>query len=350
MRAQSPMTRQLGQTGPVVSALGLGGWAIGGPFASGPGCAYPTGQPLGWGTVDDAESTRAVHAALAGGVTFFDTADAYGAGHGEHVLGAALAGKRAGVVLATKFGNTYDEDRRELTGTDVSPAYMRSACEASLRRLRTDWIDLYQLHLGDLPVAEAAEVADALDGLRDAGLIRSYAWSTDDPVRAAAFAGRAGAVAVQHDLNVFADAPELLAVCRAHGLASINRCPLAMGFLSGKFSAASRLSADDIRGRPPPWLPYFEAGGQASPEWLARLADLREILTSGSRSLVQGALAWIWARDGRTIPIPGFRTEAQVLENVGAMEFGPLASDQMGEIERLLGRSVAQRAAPSSAG
>lgn len=332
------LPRKLGRLGLTVSPMGIGGWAMGGPFFSGVGCHYPTAAPLGWGEVDDAVSQRALHCALDHGITLFDTADAYGTGRGERVLGGALAGRRQGVVVATKFGNTYDEETVELTGVEVSPAYIRRACEASLRRLGTDWIDLYQLHLGDLALDRAAGVADTLDRLCDDGLIRFYAWSTDDPERAAAFADRPRAVAVQHDMNVFQDAPALLAVCRAHDLASINRAPLAMGFLSGKFTPESRLAANDIRSQPPQWLPYFEAGGRASAAWLSQLDSLREILTSEGRTLVQGAPAWIWARDQRTIPIPGCRTEAQVIENAGAIARGALTPNQMREIDRILGR------------
>ncbi len=336
--AETMPKRKLGAAGPSVTPLGLGGWAIGGPFFSGAGCRYPTGQPLGWGEVDDAESIRAIHCGLDGGVELFDTADAYGTGRGERVLGAALKGRRAEALIATKFGNTYDEETRELTGTDVSPGYIRRACEASLRRLGTDWIDLYLLHVGDLPLDRSEAVAETLEKLCDEGLIRFYGWSTDDPARAAAFAGRPRAVAVQHDMNLFQDAPALLSACREHGFASIVRAPLAMGFLSGKFGPGSRLADDDIRSRPPDWLPYFEPGGQASEAWLARLAALREVLTSGGRSLVQGALAWVWARDPRTLPIPGFRTEAQVRENLGALAFGPLTPGEMAEVDRILGR------------
>lgn len=335
---QPLLPRKLGRSELTVSPMGIGGWAMGGPFFSGAGCRYPTGAPLGWGVTDDAESVRAIQAALNHGITLFDTADAYGTGRGETVLGQALAGRRQDVVVATKFGNSYDEKTRELTGTDVSPAYIRRACEASLKRLGSDWIDLYQLHLGDLALDRAAGVADTLERLCDDGLIRFYGWSTDDPQRAAAFAGRPRAVAVQHDMNVFQDAPALLAVCREHDLASINRVPLAMGFLSGKYGSDSRLAADDIRSQPPQWLGFFEAGGQASATWLAKLDSLREILTSEGRSLVQGALAWIWARDARTLPIPGCRTEAQVMENAGAIALGALAPDQMREIDRILGR------------
>src|SRR5690606_7649156 len=139
----------LGRSGVEISALGMGCWAIGGPFFG------PDGQPYGWGEVDDAESTRAIHAALDAGVTFFDTADVYGAGHSERVLGAALKGKREKAVIATKWGNLFTEGTRIMDGLDASPSYCRSACEASLKRLGVDVIDLYQFHLNDFPVDQA---------------------------------------------------------------------------------------------------------------------------------------------------------------------------------------------------
>lgn len=330
--------RRLGRSGIVAGPLGVGTWAIGGPFFSGPGCRYPVGAPLGYGKTDDAISIRALQRAAELGVTFFDTADAYGTGHGERVVGEALKDVRNHVVISTKFGNTYDENRRELTGTDASPRYIRQACHASLKRLQTDWIDVYHLHIGDLSLDQAAIAADTLDALCAEGLIRSYGWSTDDPLRAAAFADRRAATTVQFDMNLFEDAPEILAICETRHFAGIIRLPLAMGFLTGKYSPHSRLPEDDIRSKPPQWLRYFQEGGKASKEWCATLDAVKEILTSNSRTLAQGALAWIWARSTCTIPIPGIRTVAQAEENVGAVEFGPLSSDQMTEIAKLLRR------------
>ena len=129
------MTRSLGRSGRMVSALGFGCWAIGGPWQS-------DGQPAGWGEVDDRESVAAIRRAVDLGVSLFDTADVYGCGHSERVLGRALAGVRDRVVVATKFGLVFDEQRRTSGGVDVSPAAIRRACEASLRRLGTDRIDL----------------------------------------------------------------------------------------------------------------------------------------------------------------------------------------------------------------
>jgi aryl-alcohol dehydrogenase-like predicted oxidoreductase len=290
---------------------------------------------VGWGEVDDDESVRAIHRALDLGATFFDTSDVYGAGHGERVLGRALAGRRDDVVLATKFGNTFDETSRQITGEDASPEYIRRACEASLRRLGTDRIDLYQFHLSGYDAVRAAEVREALEGLVAAGLIRAYAWSTDDPERARVFAQGEHCAAVQHELNVLSDAPELIRLCESEGLASVNRSPLAMGLLTGKFDADAQLPADDIRGKAPDWLKWFR-DGRPAPEWLERLETVKEILQSGGRSLAAGALGWILARSGRTIPIPGFRTVAQVEDNLSALEHGPLSAEQLREIEELV--------------
>ena len=332
----SSSTRILGRLGLEISPLGMGGWTIGGPFFSGEGCRYPTGKALGYGEVDDAVSTRAIQCALERGITLFDTADAYGAGRGERVLGKALKGWRADAIIASKFGNTYNEQTRELTGNNVSPDYIRTACEASLRRLQSDWIDLYQLHIGSLNEQQAHEVAQALESLCDAGLILYFGWSTDDPQCAALWKSYPHAIAIQHDLNVFSDNDELLKVCTANGFASLNRSPLAMGFLSGKFHPDSTLPDDDIRASPPDWLPYFDEGGCADLAWRKKLDDLRDILTSNGRSMTQGALAWIWARSENTIPIPGMRTEAQVTELADAISFGPLSGEQMATIATML--------------
>ncbi|MER7460097.1 aldo/keto reductase [Micromonospora sp. NPDC126480] len=323
------MRRTLGRSGIDVSALGMGCWAIGGPWAEGD-------QPLGWGAVDDDESVLAVRRALDLGVTFFDTADTYGAGHSERILGRALGGRRDEAVVATKWGYTFDERARQATGQDASPAYLRRAVTASLRRLDTDRIDLYQLHLGDLPVPRAAALIDTLDDLVADGLIRAYGWSTDRVDRAAAWGqGARCATAVQHNLSVLRDAPELIAVCDKYDLASIARGPLGMGLLTGKYTTGSTLPRDDLRGHAPGWLEWFR-GGRPAPEWLRRVHAVRDALTADGRTLAQGALGWIWARSDRTVPIPGCRTVAQVEENAAALAWGPLTPDQFAEVERQL--------------
>src|ERR687886_1663588 len=155
--------REIGaRTGVKVSGLGLGCWAIGGPYTS-------NGRPAGWGEVDDDESIRAIRRALELGVTLFDTADAYGCGHSERVLGRALAGRRDDAVIVTKVGNLFDEQTRTAGGSDLSPAYIRRACDASLRRLGTDRIDVYLIHDGIAGPEEVPAVVDVLEELVAAG-------------------------------------------------------------------------------------------------------------------------------------------------------------------------------------
>lgn len=325
------LTRPLGRSGIQVSALGLGCWAIGGPFWSGK-------TPVGWGEVDDNESIQAIHRGLELGVTFFDTADVYGTGRSERVLARALAGKRHQVVIATKFGNTFDEAARQMIGYDASPDYIRQACEASLLRLNTDYIDLYQFHINGYDPAQAHEVRDTLETLVREGKIRAYGWSTDNPEGARVFAAGPHCTAIQHEINVLDDAPSVIAVCEQHDLASVNRGPLAMGLLTGKYAAGSALPSNDVRGEhSPDWMKYFK-DGKPNPEWLSKLEAIREVLTSNGRTLAQGALAWLWGRSEKTIPIPGFRTVKQVEDNCGALLQGPLTADQMREIDALLER------------
>jgi len=289
--------------------------------------------------VDDDESVRAIRRALDLGVTFFDTADAYGTGHSEEVLGRAVAGVRDRVVIATKFGYVPDPSTRALVGTDTSPGYARRALEASLRRLDTDYVDLYQLHVGSIPAEEVDDLFATLDDLRREGMIRAYGWSTGEAGLIRAAAGRWPLASVQHELNVLHERPDLLAVAADHQLATIANMPLAMGLLSGKYDSASALSRQDVRGSGHAWVRYF-VDGRPDPALLARLAAVREVLTSGGRTLVQGALGWVMGRAGHTVAIPGFKNLAQAEENAGAIGFGPLDPAVMRQIDELLGRAA----------
>ena len=325
------MKRALGRSGIEVSALGMGCWAIGGPFWAGE-------TPLGWGEVDDEESIRAIHAALDRGVNFFDTANVYGAGHSERVLGRAIADRRSHFVIATKFNAVFDETTRQVTGADASPEGIRKACEESLRRLNTDYIDLYQFHDNDYPAEKAAPIREMIEKLVQAGKIRAYGWSTDYVDKAEVFAQGLKCTSIQLQLNVLDDNPLMIAFCEKHNLAAINRGPLAMGLLTGKYTPATKLSADDVRGqKSPEWMKYF-SDGKPNPQWMSMREAILDILTSAGRTVAQGALAWLWGRTPQTLPIPGFRTVRQVEENAGAMEFGPLTPDQMSQVDSILGR------------
>jgi len=325
------MQRTLGKSGIKVSAMGLGCWAIGGPFWAGE-------TAVGWGEVDDQESLRALACGMDLGINFIDTADVYGTGHSERIIAQAIKGKRDSVIIATKFGNLFDEQSKQIIGVDAAPDYIHKACEASLKRLGTDYIDLYQFHINEYELEKAGQVRETLENLQKKGKIRFYGWSTDSTERAEFFAQGEHCTAIQHEENIFNDNPTILAVCEKYNLVSINRGPLAMGLLSGKYTKDSILNDNDVRGnkKSPEWLKYFK-NRKPSPEFLQKLEAVREILTANGRSLVQGALAWLWARSTTIIPIPGFRTVKQVTENAGAMQFGPLTEKQMQEISGILG-------------
>jgi aryl-alcohol dehydrogenase-like predicted oxidoreductase len=310
------------------SPMGFGGWAIGGPFTAG-------GQPAGWGEVDDQESIAAIRAAFDAGITLFDTANVYGTGHSERILAQALEGHRNQVVVATKWGNTMQEDTRILDGSDGSATAMRRSLEGSLRRLDTDYVDLFQFHLNDFDGPGVWELQEALEEVAAQGKIRAYGWSTDFPDRAHQWIGGRHFWAIQAEINVLNDNPGIFELAEDNELACLNRGPLAMGLLSGKYTSSTLVGPDDVRRANPEWLRYFH-NGRPSPEFLSMLDSVREALTCDGRSLVQGALAWLWGRSRTAIPIPGIRTVAQAEENAAAMEFGPLPPAAMEEIENLL--------------
>jgi len=305
--------------------MGMGCWAIGGTWRF-------LDIPGGWGEVDDNESIRAIHTALDSGINFFDTAATYGTGHSEHIVGKALAQHRDKVVIATKFGFNVNENAKHVTryGKDAEVLLnLRRDCEASLHRLNTDYIDLYQLHVWDYSNSLAKTLVEALEVLVDEGKIRYYGWSTDSVESARIFASGEHCVAIQHDLNVVKDAKEMLLLCEQLNLASVNRSPLARGALTGKYNKDTVFASNDVRQDGWSMETFFVPT-------LAKLDAISEILTSEGRTLAQGALAWIWARSNTTIPIPGIRTVKQALENAKAMTFGALKPEQMRQIEELL--------------
>jgi aryl-alcohol dehydrogenase-like predicted oxidoreductase len=313
--------------GQTIPALGLGCWAIGGPFFSGE-------TPLGWGEVDDAQSIAAIRRAADLGIRFFDTAQAYGAGHSESVLGEALR-TMPDVLVGTKVGVGMDTKTKQLSGNDIAPAAIEASVDASLKRLQRERIDLIHLHLNSLPISEAGPVFDTLGALRAKGKIDAFGWSTDYPDRAAAFASLPGFVSVQHAMNVFFKASSLLPVIEEQALISINRSPLAMGLLSGKYVPGAVMNKGDIRSQTMDWMGYFK-DGTVAPDYARQLDAVRGLLQTDGRTLVQGAIGWLWARSERTLPIPGFRTAAQVEDLAGALEKGPLPPSVMDEIERVI--------------
>jgi len=326
------LKRVLGKSKLEVSALGMGCWAIGGPWT----WAQPGEEPYpaGWGDTDDQESIRAIHTALDMGVTFFDTAANYGAGHSEVVLGQALKGKRDGVVIATKFGHIVNEETKIVYGDpDQIIKNVRTDVENSLRRLQTDHIDIYQLHEGGYDPKLALELQVVLEKLVSAGKIRWYGWSTDLVDNAREFASGEHCTSIQFRLNAAYDNADMRKVCADFDLAGINKDPLNKGILTGKFNSTSRFPDNDIRSR-------ADFSDPALVKRFKLVDELREVFTSNGRTMAQGALAYIWALDERMIPIPGFKSVKQVQDNAGAMNFGPLTESQVKEIQAIVGRQA----------
>jgi aryl-alcohol dehydrogenase-like predicted oxidoreductase len=206
--------------------------------------------------------------------------------------------------------------------------------ENSLRRLQTDYIDIYQLHEGGYDASLALELQTVLEELVSAGKIRWYGWSTDRVDSARRFASAPGSVhctSIQFRLNAIFDNIPMRQVCDQFGLAGINKDPLNKGFLTGKFNTSTTFPDNDVR----------SGTDFSDPETVKRLQivdEIRDILTSSGRTMAQGALAYIWALDQRMVPIPGFKSVQQVTENARALEFGPLTDAQVKEIREIVAR------------
>jgi len=179
---------------------------------------------------------------------------------------------------------------------------------------------------------KAVQVRETLEELVAEGKIRWYGWSTNNLARARVFAQGPHCTAIQHHLNILEGNVAILSLCEEYDLASICRGPLSMGLLTGKFNAESKIPPDDVRSD------WNLCDGEEA-RLLEQLDKIRPVLISDGRTLAQAALGWVWARSERTIPIPGFKTVSQVEENTRALEFGPLAKEQMEQIGQLLRRA-----------
>jgi len=314
--------------------MGLGGLAIGGQFwrTDYDSVPWQTDRsrpfPGGWGAVDDSESIRAIQVGVDLGITLIDTSSSYGCGHSERIIGQAIAGKRTRVVVVTKFGNDIDEDKKIYHGHDVTASSICASCEASLRRLNTDYVDVLLLHWSGYE-GEIEPIFQVLDGLIQSGKIRAYGWSSHQVDRMGTAIAYPGFGVVEFPHSIFQRTSDMLALCEQQNIGALIRSPLGMGLLTGKFDARTTFPEDDIRHG---W--DFSEGRLAGT--LRALDAIRDVMSSDGRTLAQGALAWIWAQSDRTIPIPGFKTAAQVIENAKAMHFGPLTEEQVQAIDQIL--------------
>lgn len=297
--------RKLGNTSLTVSDIGFGGWAIGGPAAAG-------GTPLGWGRTSDDESLAAIRRARELGVTFFDTADAYGFGRSESLLGIVLSRRRNEVVIATKVGVARDAEGK--VRKDFSRAHIQHAVDGSLKRLRTDYIDLYQLHNPTVDELRRDDIHEAMDRLQEAGKIRFWGVSVTTPEEGIEIINRGWGYALQVLYNVLNQAPanELFPLAKQKGYGIIARVPLASGLLSGKFRPDTTFAADDVRQN-------FLTPKRLE-EVIPRVDEVKSIIGGTARALAEGALRFVLADDAVSTTIPGMRNVRQVEMNVAADE------------------------------
>jgi len=298
--------RPLGRTGLTVSEIGFGAWGIGGMTAG----------ETSYGKTDDARSVAALERAFALGVTFYDTAPAYGDGHSEELIGAALAERRQGVVIATKAGlESFDRP------PDFSPSGLRLSLEQSLRRLRTDYVDLFQLHNPPPDLfRRAPESYAALEDMVREGKIRSFGVSVKAPEEALAMLEHHPIAAVQINLNMLdirAIEAGLFELAVRRGVGIIARTPLCFGFLSGAATRETRFPEGDHRRRwPRAQLERWIDGARAMHEAAQAPAD---------QARSQVALRFCLSFQAVSTVIPGILTLQEAEQNAAASEWGPLA-------------------------
>lgn len=295
--------RELGNTGIKVSTIGFGAWAIGGPSEA-------SGAPLGWGRTTDEESLAAIRRARDLGVNFFDTADSYGFGRSESLLGIVLSRKRQDTIIATKVGVV-----RTSTGElkkDFSKQHIFVAVDGSLKRLRTDYIDLYQVHNPTLDDLRREDIQDAMARLQDAGKIRFWGVSVFNPEDGMEVLRRGWGNTLQVLYNILNQAPaqDLFPAAKEKGYGIIARVPLASGLLTGKYRNDTTFPSDDIRQN-------FLTPRRLQ-EALPRVDDVKSIIGGTARTLIEGALRFVLANDAVATAIPGAKNVHQVETNVTA--------------------------------
>ena len=293
-----------------VSEIGMGCWAIGGnQFGN------------SYGPTDDAESLKAVKKAVELGCNFFDTADVYGHGHSEELLGLALQKIRDKVFIATKVGGAYIYNNERWGHINFSPEYIGFALEQSLRRLKTNYIDIYQLHNPSLKMIKEGEVFKPLRKLQKEGKIKLVGVSVhtlDEGVAALEHADVIQCVFNMIDPRNY----ELLESAKRKGIGIIVREPLANGFLSGKYNAESKFEDGDIRSRMP--KQYVE-------ELTALVEEIEDRFGHrlSSATLAQIALRYILMFDSVSTLIPGAKTEWQAEQNMKGSDIAPLTEEEM---------------------
>jgi aryl-alcohol dehydrogenase-like predicted oxidoreductase len=307
--------RRLGIQGPEVTPIGLG--------CMGMSEFYAPGQ------MDDQESIRAIHRYLDAGGNFLDTADMYGSGRNEELVGRAIAGRRSAVVLATKFGNVRGP-KGEFLGVRGDPAYVRQCCDASLKRLNVETIDLYYQHRVD-PKVPIEDTVGAMAGLVVAGKVRHLGLSEAAPATIRRAAKVHPIAVLQTEYSLWSRDPEreVLPAVRELGIGFVAYSPLGRGFLTGRFKTFEDLPADDYRRN----HPRFQ--GDNFRKNLDLVAKIEELAHRKECTPSQLALAWVLAQGPDIVPIPGTKQARFVDENLAAVDVA-LTTEDLRAIDAVL--------------
>jgi len=315
-------TRRLGTNGPEVSAIGLG-------------CM---GMSEFYGAGDDAESIATIHHALDRGVTFLDTADMYGVGRNEELVGRAIRDRRDEVFLATKFGNVRGENG-EFLGVKGDPAYVRGACEASLRRLGIEVIDLYYQHRVD-PSVPIEDTVGAMVRLKEQGKIRFLGLSEAAPQTIRKAHATHPITAVQTELSLWSrDAEaEVLPTVRELDIGYVAYSPLGRGFLTGQIQSPDDFPDDDFR----KFHPRFQ--GANFEKNIALVREVEALAAEKRCTTAQLALAWVLAKGDDIVPIPGTKHIRYLDQNIGALDV-KLSEAHLNRLDEILppGAAAGQR-------
>jgi aryl-alcohol dehydrogenase-like predicted oxidoreductase len=305
--------RQLGSSGLDVGEIGLGCMGMSGAYGA---------------ERDDDISIAVIHRAIDLGVTLIDTADVYGPWHNESLVGRALAGRRSEVILATKCGLIVVDPGGGMMHTDGRPMHIRMACDASLRRLRTDVIDLYQLHRPD-PTVPVAESIGAMADLVTAGKVRAIGVSEFSKAQLDEAVAVHPIASLQSELSLWTRdvLAEILPWCKEHGVAFIPFAPLGRGFLTGALDGV-QFGPGDFRARNPRFTDDARRGNQAIVDEVRAVAD-RVGCAPG-----QVAIAWTLAQGDNVVPIPGTKRLTYLEENAGAAEVA-LSADDLQRLDAL---------------